>query len=247
MLVLSLTVPAVADEQDRRLDVALAGCQTLEACIKNLDAALPSSRAGRVYGDERAISDYLTRFGEPGKRELLGRAVGRNPAWRNLAGALLMYRHDFTSADVPMLARALRLQPSGWVANPLREIGTPEAIKMLAEDVAAHGYESQSGHALEKFGAQVLPYVWPMFRDDHRWYDGAKLLKQIGTANVDPKQWAAVALDRRKTKRSRIAALRIIRTAVPDSSGAGPLLYPLLDETDKDIRTEALDTLRPMG
>jgi hypothetical protein len=42
------------------------------------------------------MADSLRRFGEPAKQELLRRATGAHPGWRNIAGAILMYWRDWS-------------------------------------------------------------------------------------------------------------------------------------------------------
>ena len=139
--------PIVQGWADDRLLPALEGCPALPACLAVLDTFVSPQDRGQGSGVGRAIADNLRRFGEPAKQELLHRAADAHPGWRNLAGDILSYWGGWSSSDVPAIRVALQLRHGGWMARPLAEIKTPEAIQALVEDLAFIGAASQTGWA----------------------------------------------------------------------------------------------------
>jgi len=121
-------------------------CRSLDACIRNLDSKASTSD-GSIGPDEELIAKKLSTFGEPAKHELLRRAASSDTGWRNLSGAVLANWKIWSPSDVPELKAVLRLDPGGWMASPLRTIGTPAAIEVLVEDLPK-GSENQTDFAL---------------------------------------------------------------------------------------------------
>jgi HEAT repeat protein len=120
------------DSPVRKLVLGLDGCPDLPACLAILDAFVSSPNRGQASEWGPAIAKSFRRFGEPAKQELLRRAFGDHPGWRDLAVDILLH-WGWSPADVPALRAALRLQDGEWVARPLVEIGTPEAIEALKD------------------------------------------------------------------------------------------------------------------
>ena len=50
------------------------------------------------------------------------------------------------------------MDPGGWVARPLGQIATPEAIEVLIEDLP-RGEENQTDFVLSHLGARAIPYL----------------------------------------------------------------------------------------
>src|SRR6266481_7875556 len=63
-------------------------CPTLGECLGLLDSVVPAKDNGEGSNSEILARD-MERFGEPAKQELLKRAAGQHPGWRNVAGAIL--------------------------------------------------------------------------------------------------------------------------------------------------------------
>lgn len=178
------------------------------------------------------------------KQELLKRATGSHPGWRNVAGAILGEWHSFSSSDVPPLREALRESPGGWVARSLGEIGTPEAIQALVEDLP-NGSESQTGFALSDLGAKAVPYLFPLLESDKDAKEAAHVIGEMGSAisSLVP-GWIAKAADSNQHAPARIAALRAIAAygRCPETSCRA--LHPLLHDSNAKIRNEAETSLR---
>lgn len=161
---LLLAKSAVAIQVPRGLDT----CASLSACLSLLDTVVPKEDDGEGSNGEVMARD-LRRFGEPAKQELLRRAVGSNSGWRNVSGAILANWGSWTPDDVPALRAALRMDHGGWLAKPLGQIGSPDAIVALAEDLSsASDIESQTGFTLSKLGAVAIPYLMPLLEDDDK-------------------------------------------------------------------------------
>jgi len=99
----------------------LDSCSSLSACLTLLDEVVPKQDDGEGSNGD-VLAANLRRFGEPAKQELLRRASGNNPGWRNVAGAILANWDAWTVDDVPALRTALSLDHGGWVARPLGQI-----------------------------------------------------------------------------------------------------------------------------
>jgi HEAT repeat protein len=220
----------------------LQGCQALTECLMLLDKAeLPT---GQMLGDEREITDNLRRFGDAAKRELLRRAVGDHRGWRNLAGAVLRYWGDWSPSDVSALRTSLQLEHGGWIAWPLADIGTPDAIQTLVEDLIVIGPMSQTGAALEKLGARVLAYLLPMLEDERQALQADTVIQDMGHKALDEAaNWLALAEGPEHPKRSRLAALRGLAAMGELVQPHAGRLRALRSDPDADLRDQALKTL----
>src|ERR1035441_6443714 len=101
-------------------------CPSLSACLSLLDKVVPE-RDDEEGSNGDVLARDFRRFGEPAKQELLRRAVGNSPGWRNVAGAILADWGSWSEGDIQALRDALRKDKGGWVARPLGQIGTPDA------------------------------------------------------------------------------------------------------------------------
>src|ERR1039458_7916486 len=154
-------------------------CPTLSACLALLDKAVPSRDDGEGSNGDVLARD-LRRFGEPAKQELLRRAIGSHPGWRNVAGAILADWGGWKGEDVPALRAALRLDHGGWVARPLGQIGTPDAIRALVMDLStASDIESQTGFALKKLGARAVPFLMPLLENQEKSVLAAQVIAEM--------------------------------------------------------------------
>lgn len=173
-------------------------CPTLGECLRLLDSVVPATDNGEGSNSEILARD-LERFGEPAKQELLKRAAGQQPGWRNVAGAILWSWSSWSPADVPALRDALRKDPGGWVAKPLGEIGTPDAIKALVEDLSTTSdSENQTGFTLSHLGAKAVPFLFPLLETERGSYPAVAVLKEMGAA-ASPflPRWKALAMNER--------------------------------------------------
>lgn len=226
----------------------LQGCPTLPACLAVLDTFDPPRSGGPVglTGAEKTIADNLRRFGDSAKQELLQRAAGAHPARRGLASAMLGYSGvwSWSPSDVPAIRAALRLERGGWMARPLAQIKTPEAIEALVEDLAVAGATNQTGWALRKIGAAVLPYLLPLLADEKSAFSAAAVVGQIGKdALVIAPDWTAIAASADTPKDRRLAALRGLAAMGDGARQHGKDLRALLAGPDPDIRAGAFKTL----
>jgi len=220
-------------------------CPTLGECLRLLDSVVPAMDNGEGSNSEILARD-LERFGEPAKQELLKRASGQQPGWRNVAGAILWSWDSWSPADVPALRDALRKDPGGWVAKPLGEIGTPDAIKALVEDLSiASDSENQTGLALSYLGAQAIPFLFPLLETERGSYPAAAVLKEMGAAALTfLPQWKTLAMDERKPIQERIAALKAIEALGPLARGECEQLHPLLGNPNQNLKYQTKRTLQ---
>jgi hypothetical protein len=217
----------------------------LGECLRLLDSVVPATDNGEGSNSEILARD-LERFGEPAKQELLKRATGQHPGWRNVAGAILWSWGSWSPADVPALRDALRKDPGGWVAKPLGVIGTPDAIKALVEDLStASDSENQTGFALSHLGAKAVPFLFSLLETERGSYPAEGVLKEIGAAASPflPK-WKALAMDERKPIQERIAALKAIEALGPLARGECEQLHPLLDNPNRGLKYQTKRTLQ---
>jgi hypothetical protein len=145
---------------EHKLALEMEGCPAVPACLAMLDAVVAPVDDGGLNEAARKISTNLQRFGEPAKQELLRRAAGAHPGWRNLAGGILQFWGSWSPSDVAAIRAALQLQHGGWIARSLVAIKTPEAIQALVEDLAFAGAATQTGFALTQIGPDALPYLF---------------------------------------------------------------------------------------
>lgn len=215
-------------------------CPTLSACLSLLDKIVPTTDDGEGSNSEILARD-LARFGEPAKQELLKRAAGAHPGWRNVAGAILWSWNSWASSDVPALRDALRKNHGSWVAKPLGEIGTPDAIKALVEDLAvASDSENQTGFALAHVGARAIPFLFPLLQTQRSAFVAAAVLKEIGPAALpELGRWKAIALEDNEPMQERIAALRAITALGPLARNRCQELHPLLSNPNRNLAHEA--------
>ena len=211
--------------------------------MKLLDTVVPAEDDGEG-SNAKTIARDLARFGEPAKHELLNRAVGPHPGWQNVAGAILGEWKSWSPSDVPKLREALRKQPGGWVARPLGQIGTPEAIQALIEDLPK-GSEGQTGFVLSHLGPRVIPLLFPLLENPEQAQAATSVIREIGKPALRfADEWVALASDVQKPLKIRLAALRGLAAIGPQ---AGPLSVKndsLLTDADPAIRAEAKTTFR---
>jgi HEAT repeat protein len=220
-------------------------CPALGECLQLLNSVVPAIDDGEGSNSEVLARD-LERFGEPAKQELLKRAAGSNPGWRNVAGAILWSWDSWSPADVPALSEALRKDSGGWVAKPLGEIGTPDAIRTLVEDLAiASDSENQTGFALAHLGANAVPFLFPLLETDRGSSPAAAVLKEIGPAALPfLPQWKTLAMDEQEPNQKRIAALRAIEALGPLARGECEQLHSLLGNPNRGLKYQTKRTLQ---
>ncbi|HTT97727.1 MAG TPA: HEAT repeat domain-containing protein [Rhizomicrobium sp.] len=227
-------------------------CRTLDACLAAMDADAHTRIHGASYERDAAYRAKLETFGGPAKRELLKRAASPDHAWSDLASSVLEKWVPVGPEDVPALIAALNRNPGGWIARPLGQIGTPEALAALAEDIRLHGTHNQSGPALAEHGEQAIPYLLPVLdaedkrgSGEARWEDAAELIAEMKSAHDDLPNWVAIARDGKQPAERRIGALRVIMAMGSDAKDVAPQLRPLLD--DQSVWEAAAATLRSMA
>ena len=228
----------------QKLVLELSRCRDLPMCLAVLDDFVPSLSSGAESGVGPTIADRLKRFGDTAKRELLRRATSADPGWPNLAGDILSYWGGWSPSNVPALRAALRLQHGGWIARPLAEIRTTEAIEALVEDLAVAGAMNQTGWALATTGHEALPYLLPVLADEPRAADVASVIHEMGKeALVVAPNWVLMAANPDSPKNMRLAALRGL-AAMGDGAGQQAKdLGALLASPDPDIRAQTFKTL----
>jgi HEAT repeat protein len=240
--VLSLCVrPACAIEVPRGLDT----CPSLSACVSLLDKAVPEHDNGEGSDGDVLARDFR-RFGEPARQEFLKRAVGNSPAWRNVAGVILANWGSWSEADIPALRDALRMDHGGWVARPLGQIGTPDAIRALVEDLpTAADVENQTGFALEKIGARAIPLLMPLLKDKQKSLLAAQVIAEMDPLPISyASAWVATALDAKEPIEVRVAALRGIGALGPASEKTSEELHVLLKDDNPELQKQVGTTLR---
>lgn len=219
-------------------------CASLSACLTLLDKGTPKEDDGEGSNGEILARD-LRRFGEPAKQELLRRAVGSKSGWRNVAGAILADWGTWTEEDVPALRAALRMDHGGWVARPLGQIGSPEAIRTLVEDLSsASDIENQTGFALSKLGPRAIPYLTPLFEDDEKSQLAAGVFAEMKPIPISfASTWTEVALNAQRPLKERVGALRAIAALGPAAEQACIGLHALLVDSEPEIEAQLSKTL----
>jgi HEAT repeat protein len=220
-------------------------CPTLSACLALLDKAVPVQDDGEGSNGNVLARD-LRRFGEPAKQELLRRAIGTHQGWRNVAGAILADWGDWKSEDVPALRAALRMDHGGWVARPLGQIGTPDAIRALVEDLStAADIESQTGFALNKLGSRAVPYLVPLLESQEKSLLAAQVIAEMNPLPISyASTWIPIALDANEPIEARAAALRGIAALGPAVEQSSEALHVLIEDSNQELRKQVGATLR---
>jgi HEAT repeat protein len=226
-----------------KMPVGMQSCTPLAVCMKLLDGAAPKADGG-MGPEEIEIRRILLKFGEPAKQELLRRAAGTDPGLRNLAGAILEGWRTWTPSDVPALRAGLLREPGGWLARPLGEIGTPDAIRALVEDLPK-GSENQTDYALAKLGAKAIPFLMPLLERKKTAESAQRVIGEMDSSALPfAFRWAHDATDPAKPLKIRLAALRGIAAFGSKARPASENLPPLLSNPDPTLRAEADATLK---
>ncbi len=219
-------------------------CAPLSTCLTLLDNVVPERDDGEGSNGDVLARD-LRRFGEPAKQELLRRAAGNRPGWRNVAGAILANWDTWATDDVPALRAALHRDHGGWVARPLGQIGSPDAIRALVDDLSdVNDVENQTGFALSKLGARAIPFLMPILENDQKSLLAAQVIAEMEPLPISyVNAWVVVALDPQKPLKERLAALRGIAALGPAAQQASIGLHPLLADRELEIKKQADTTL----
>ena len=218
--VMLIARPATAIQVPSGLD----DCASLEICLQLIDQVVPARDDGEG-SNAGVLASKLHRFGDAAKSELLKRATGNHPGWRNVAGAILSEWHSWTPADVPELREALRKQPGGWVARSLGEIGSSEAIQALVEDLPK-GNANQTDFALKELGAKAIPYLVPLLENNKNASSASRIIREMNTAALPfASKWATQAADPKQPVQARLGALRGI-AAIGDKGRVAQPLSP---------------------
>jgi len=238
-------------------DALLRGCQTISTCLALIENTLPVKDNGRIFGDEQSVAILLkARFGREARDELLKKAVDDHGGWRNYAGGVLRYWGDWSEDDVPILKKALELNPGGSIAHVLAEIGSGPAITVLFLDLVRSGGANQTGFALRNLGPSVLNYALPALSTPSSdelsedapftegWRGPASLIGSFGSkATYIADEWIAIANNRRATSSERIAALRGLAAMNGYLGDKSAALHRLMRSHDRDIADQAYVTL----
>lgn len=194
--------------------------------------------------EEEEIGGILQQFGEPAKHELLRRAAGNDRGWRHLAGAILWGWGAWTPSDVPALRSALLKDPGGWLARPLGEIGTPEAIRALVEDLPK-GSDNQTDFALAKLGPKAVPFLMPLLEGEKTANSAQRVISEMDDSALPfASRWAQCATDPSQPMRLRLAALRGIAAFGSKAKSASETLPALLSSPEPALRIEVDSTLK---
>lgn len=229
--------------QAAQLPPGMHSCPSLDACLKLLNG-VASTADGGIGPNEEAARGILQRFGDPAKRELLRRAAGNDAGWRNFAGAILADGWSWGPSDIPELRSALLKDPGGWSAGPLGEIGNPEAIRALVEDLPK-GSDNQTDFALAQLGSRAVPFLFPLLEDKERAKSAQRVIGQMDhTALTFASRWAQCAADSSQPVRLRLAALRGIAAFGDRAKPASASLTGLLSSPDAELRAEVESTLK---
>lgn len=234
MILLLATSQAFAMKVPQGMD----RCPSLDACLQLLDKVVPANDDGEGSNGDVLAKD-LSRFGPAAKRELLRRAAGTHPGWRNVASAILSEWPTWEASDVPALRKALQMDPGGWLARPLGRIATPEAIEALVEDLP-RGENNQTDFALEQLGARAIPYLFPLLKNDKTAASASRVISAMNPIPVSyAAEWVVIASNPDQKMKDRFAALRGIAALGPSAKPACANLHALLAAADSGIRREA--------
>jgi hypothetical protein len=217
-------------------------CSSLDVCLRSLDS-VASTADGSIGPDEEAYTQKLTTFGESAKHELLKRATGADPKWRNLSQAILANWKAWSPSDVPELQTALRLDPGGWMAGPLRMIGTPAAIEALVEDLPK-GSENQTDFALEKLGPKAIPFLMPLLENENTSPSAIRVIRLMGDSAASfQSSWSQVANDPGEPLSKRLAALKAMSALGAKARSSAASIEPLSKSQEPSLREQAVVTL----
>lgn len=226
-----------------QLPPGMHSCPSITACLKLLDG-VASPADGSIGPREKELRGILQQFGDSARHELLRRAAGNDVGWRNLAGAILADGWSWAPADVPELRSALLKDPGGWSARPLGEIGTPEAIRVLVEDLPK-GSENQTNFALAHLGSEAVPFLFPLLEDQETAKPAQRVISEMDSTVLPvASRWAQCAADQSQPLRIRLAALRGIAALGDKARDAAASLTGLLSSPEAELRTEVYLTLR---
>ncbi len=232
-----------ASASNLKLPREIETCSSAQACIAVLDKVVPRNSDGSDTGG-KVLAAKLKRFGDPAKRELLKRAVSGHCGWRNLAGAILMYWGEWSPSDVPELRAGLRKDHGGWLARPLADIGTTEAIQALVEDLP-YGRDNQTYGALSRLGAKAIPYLFPLLEQTKSSDSAARVIRDMGNDAVPfASKWASLAADPRQPQEARIAGLKGLQAIGGAARRACEPLHGLINDQNTTLRTQAMATLK---
>ncbi len=178
---------------------------------------------------------------------LLDRATGSDHRLSQLSDLFLNAWHGWTTRDVPALARALSVNPGGMVARSLGEVGTPEAMQALADDMR-RGTGGQSDYTLGRLGARAIPYLFPLLEDDRSARGASLVIAAMGEESKPfAESWARLAADPRQPTAVRLGALRGLAALGRSARPWTGELHLLLASQDESLRTTAANTLLATG
>jgi HEAT repeat protein len=228
-------------DSDQLLTEQTSACNGVDACLLVLDS-WSKSYNGRIEDVSVAVIN-LKRFGVPMRRALLDRGVGADLRSRQLADLLLSAWGGWTKDDVPELAKVLASNHGGMIAHSLGEIGTPEAIEVLANDLRFADM-GQTDYVLSKIGPRAVPYLFPLLEDPESARAAAGVITKIGAAaSPFAETWSKLAADPDQQIKVRLGALKGIAALGKEARGSTGTLHPLLTATDEPLRLAAIDAL----
>jgi hypothetical protein len=242
LLCLAFWFPGTQCLEAYSIPSSFSACRSLDVCLRSLDSAA-STADGSTGPDEEAFARKLSTFGEPAKQELLRRAAGNDAKWRNLSGAILANWKTWSPSDVPELRAALRLDPGGWMAGPLRSIGTSAAIETLVEDLP-RGSENQTDFALGKLGPKAIPFLMPLLENENTSASATRVIKLMGdSAAPFQSSWSRVANDPGESLIKRLSALRAISALGARGRPSAASIEHLSSSPELPLREQAALTL----
>lgn len=202
-------------------EALLADCRTLDECFSALEADPPEVESEFDIPEVESVAAILkARFADEAKSALLDRALNGSGDWRASASIILWAWGDWKEEDIPALRAILQQDHGNAVARALGEIGTPEAIDALVENLSYTHSFSPTAFALREIGPEVLHRLLPAlevpphvdetgFQGYPGWIAAQSLIAGFGSkAMVAADEWIAVALNRREKPERRLAALR---------------------------------------
>ncbi len=226
---------------DQLLTEQTSACTGVDACLLVLDS-WSKSYNGRIEDVSGAVLN-LKRFGRPMGHALLERAVGTDLRSRQLADLLLSAWGGWTDEDVPELAKVLASNHGGMIAHALGDIGTPEAIEVLANDIRFADM-GQSDYVLSKIGLRAVPYLFPLLEYPESARAAAGVITRMGAAaSPFAETWSKLAADPDQQIKARLGALRGIAALGQAARGSTGRLHPLLTAPEEELRLAAIDAL----